>query len=47
MTIFLGEDAHRWVYRVECNFAINGLLEREKLMMAALCLDGKALAWFQ
>lgn len=25
----------------------NGLSKREKLMAAALCLEGKALAWFQ
>ena len=47
MPIFEGDDAYGWVYRVECYFTNNGLLEREKLMAAALCLEGKALAWFQ
>uniref|UniRef100_A0A1S8ADV7 Aminoacyl-tRNA ligase n=1 Tax=Citrus limon TaxID=2708 RepID=A0A1S8ADV7_CITLI len=47
MPIFEGEDAYGWVYRAERYFAINGLSEREKLMAAALCLEGKALAWFQ
>ncbi|KAH9751882.1 phosphatidylinositol N-acetylglucosaminyltransferase subunit A [Citrus sinensis] len=41
MPIFEGEDAYGWVYRVECYFTINGLSEREKLMAAALCLEGK------
>ena len=47
MPIFEGEDAYGWVYRVEHYFAINGLSEREKLLAAALCLEVKALAWFQ
>ena len=47
MPIFEGEDAYGWVYRVECYLTINELSEREKLMAAALCLEGKVLAWFQ
>ena len=47
MLIFEGEDAYGWVYRVERYFAINGLSEGEKLMAAALCLEGKTLMWFQ
>ena len=47
MHIFEGGDAYGWVYRVECYFTINGLSERETLMAVALCLEGKALAWFQ
>ena len=34
------------VYRVERYFAINGLLEREKLMAALLCLMEKPLHSF-
>ena len=47
MPIFEGEDAYGWVYMVERYFTINGLSEREKLTATALCLEGKALAWFQ
>ena len=47
MLIFESEDAYGWVYRVERYFAINGLSEGEKLMAAALCLEGKTLMWFQ
>ena len=47
MPVFEGEDAHGWIYRVERYFAVNGLTEDEKLTAAALCLEGKALAWYQ
>ncbi|KAH9650558.1 pentatricopeptide repeat-containing protein [Citrus sinensis] len=47
MLIFESEDAYGWVYRVERYFAINGLSKGEKLMAAALCLEGKTLMWFQ
>ena len=47
MPVFKGEDAHGWMYRVERYFAVNGLTEDEKLAAAALCLEGKALAWYQ
>ena len=35
------------MYRVKRYFTINRLSEREKLRAATLCLEGKALAWFQ
>ena len=47
MPIFKGEGAPGWIYQVERYFAINGLTEDEKLKAAALCLEGKALAWYQ
>ena len=47
MPIFEVEDAYGSVYKMERYFAINGLSKREKLMAVALCLEGKALAWFQ
>ncbi|KAL9409374.1 hypothetical protein AB3S75_047714 [Citrus x aurantiifolia] len=46
MPIFEGEDAYGWVYRVERYFTINGLSEREKLMAATLCLEGRRLRGF-
>ncbi|XP_028552250.1 uncharacterized protein LOC114580023 [Dendrobium catenatum] len=45
--IFEGEDAYGWIYRVERYFAVNGVTEEEKLMAVPVCLEGKALAWFQ
>ncbi|KAI0520439.1 hypothetical protein KFK09_007914 [Dendrobium nobile] len=47
MPIFEGEDAYGWIYKVERYFAFNGLTEEEKLTAAGLCLEGKALSWFQ
>ncbi|KAI0500720.1 hypothetical protein KFK09_018936 [Dendrobium nobile] len=47
MPIFEGEDGHGWIYKVERYFAVNGLTEEEKLTAAGLCLEGKALAWYQ
>ena len=47
MPIFEGTDVHGWLYRVERYFALNGLSDREKLTTAGICLEGKALAWFQ
>ncbi|KAI0493558.1 hypothetical protein KFK09_023677 [Dendrobium nobile] len=47
MPVFEGEDGHGWIYKVERYFAVNGLTEDEKLTAAGLCLEGKALAWYQ
>ncbi|KAI0524824.1 hypothetical protein KFK09_004212 [Dendrobium nobile] len=47
MPIFEGEDGHGWIYKVERYFAVNGLTDDEKLTAAGLCLEGKALAWYQ
>ncbi|PKU59102.1 hypothetical protein MA16_Dca014844 [Dendrobium catenatum] len=44
MPIFEGEDAYGWIYKVERYFAVNGLMEEEKLTAAGLCLEGKALS---
>ena len=47
MPIFEGKDAYGWMYKIEHSFTMNGLLKRKKLTTAALCLERKALAWFQ
>ncbi|KAI0519065.1 hypothetical protein KFK09_006505 [Dendrobium nobile] len=47
MPIFEGDDAYGWIYKVERYFAVNGLTEEEKLSAAGLCLEGKALSWYQ
>ncbi|PKU73032.1 1-phosphatidylinositol-3-phosphate 5-kinase [Dendrobium catenatum] len=47
MPVFEGEDGHGWIYKVERYFAVNGLIEEEKLTAVGMCLEGKALAWYQ
>ncbi|PKU61693.1 1-phosphatidylinositol-3-phosphate 5-kinase [Dendrobium catenatum] len=47
MLVFEGEDGHGWIYKVERYFAVNGLTEEEKMTATRLCLEGKALAWYQ
>ncbi|GKD06305.1 ankyrin repeat-containing protein, partial [Tanacetum coccineum] len=47
MPIFEGDDAHGWIYRVERYFEVQGVIRRERLRAAALCLEGEALAWYK
>lgn len=47
MPICEGEGPYEWVYKVERYVTVNELSEREKLTVAALCLEGKALTWYQ
>ncbi|RDX80407.1 Retrovirus-related Pol polyprotein, partial [Mucuna pruriens] len=44
---FTGEDPNGWIHRVERYFDINHILEEEKVLAASICLEGKALNWFQ
>ncbi|OIV92148.1 hypothetical protein TanjilG_18720 [Lupinus angustifolius] len=44
---FTGEDPHRWVYQVERYFEVNCIPEDEKVDTAVVCLEGKALNWYQ
>nr|GEW33076.1 ankyrin repeat-containing protein [Tanacetum cinerariifolium] len=46
MSIFEGDDAYGWIYRVEHYFEVQGVIRREHLRVAALCLEGEALAWY-
>ena len=45
--IFEGEDAFGWIYKVERFFEIQDIGVRDCLKATAICLDGKALAWFR
>ncbi|CAI9296066.1 unnamed protein product [Lactuca saligna] len=45
--IFEGEDAFGWIYKVERFFEIQDIGVRDRLKAAAICLDGKGLAWFR
>lgn len=47
MPIFEGEDGHWWIYRVERYITVNRLTKKERLKAVSLCLEGKALAWYQ
>lgn len=47
MPLFKGEDPLGWSFRVERYFAVNGVVEAEKLDAAVVSLEGKALSWFQ
>lgn len=44
---FMGEDPYGWVYRVERYFEINRIPDEEKVDTAVVCLEGKALNWYQ
>ncbi|KAL4591035.1 hypothetical protein LXL04_003983 [Taraxacum kok-saghyz] len=48
MPLFEGEDAFRWIYKVERFFEVQGLNTfGEKLRAAVLCLEGSVLAWYR
>lgn len=42
---FEDDNMDDWIHRVEQYFTANGLVEEERLMVASLCLKGKALSW--
>ncbi|GJT57275.1 hypothetical protein Tco_0992329 [Tanacetum coccineum] len=47
ISMFEGEDAYGWIYRVEWYFEIQGLPQQEQLRAAALCMEGEALSWYR
>nr|GEY85139.1 hypothetical protein [Tanacetum cinerariifolium] len=47
MSVFDGEDAYGWIYRVERYFEIQGLPHQEQLRATALCMEGEALSWYR
>ena len=44
---FSGEDVMHWIYKAERFFKIYDILEEQKVDIASVHLDGKALPWFQ
>ncbi|GKD56006.1 hypothetical protein Tco_1289393, partial [Tanacetum coccineum] len=46
MSIFDGEDAYGWIYRIERFFKVQGVEALEQLQVAELCLEGEALSWY-
>lgn len=47
LPVFHGEDPHGWVFLAKRYFAINDIDEREKVVATSVCMEGKALGWFQ
>ncbi|KAK9028762.1 hypothetical protein V6N11_025909 [Hibiscus sabdariffa] len=47
LPVFTGENPYRWLNRAERYFHLNGIGEKDKLEATAICLDSKALNWFQ
>ncbi|GJU56582.1 hypothetical protein Tco_1230296 [Tanacetum coccineum] len=46
MSIFDGEDAYGWIYRIERFFKVQGVEALEQLQVVELCLEGEALSWY-
>lgn len=44
---FTGEDPYGWIYRSERYSHVNRVSEAERVTAAAICLEGRALNWFQ
>ncbi|XP_024024262.1 uncharacterized protein LOC112092399 [Morus notabilis] len=47
LPIFSGEDPYGWLFRAERYFAVNEVDEEEKVLAASICMQGRALGWFQ
>lgn len=47
LPIFSREDPMGWIFRVERYFSLNKIPEGEKMEAVTVCLEGKALHWFQ
>ncbi|PKU77049.1 putative mitochondrial protein [Dendrobium catenatum] len=47
MPVFEEGNVDEWIHKVERYFAVNGLMEEERLMAASMCLEGAAFAWFK
>lgn len=47
MPIFSSDDPSGWLFRVERYFILNHMVESEKITAAVVCLEGKALGWYQ
>ena len=46
MPVFTGENLDDWIFRADRYFATYGLTEEEKLVVAAMSLDGDTLSWY-
>lgn len=46
LPVFTGVDPFNWLLRVDRYFALNQVVEEEKIQAAVICMDGKALSWY-
>ncbi|XP_009797900.1 uncharacterized protein [Nicotiana sylvestris] len=47
LPLFSGDNPYGWLNRAERYFHFNGIDDKDKLEVAAVCLEGRALNWFQ
>lgn len=47
MPTFNGEDPLEWTFKAERYFSMNHYEEAERMEAVAVCMEGKALNWFQ
>ncbi|KAK1581592.1 hypothetical protein Q3G72_007202 [Acer saccharum] len=47
LSLFHREDAFGWLFRAERYFEINRIPEIDRVIAASICLEGRALSWFQ
>lgn len=47
LPLFQGEDPHGWLFRAERYFTINGIEGGERVIAASICMEGRALGWYQ
>ncbi|CAH9131947.1 unnamed protein product [Cuscuta epithymum] len=47
LPLFQGEDAFGWLVRIERYFRLNNTEEEEKIEVAVVAMEGKALGWIQ
>lgn len=47
LPLFHGENPYGWVFRAERYFAMNDIEDEERILAASVCMEGRALGWFQ
>lgn len=47
MPLFIGADPKGWVFRADRYFTVNEVEEEERVVVALVCMEGRALGWFQ
>lgn len=45
--MFQEGNLSEWIFIVEQYFTINGIRDADKVLMAAICMDGPTLTWLQ
>ena len=47
LPLFDGDNPDGWIYRAERYFAMLQFTEAKKITATGICMEGKALTWFQ